>query len=115
MSSAQILRLLRDPLDFAQDTVDADIWESAFSDIAEPLTEAAKVPLRSAQVYAWHGLATARAGLILGPPGNGKRTEEKTSEIQSLMRITFAVFCLKKKKKKYKNITLLSFIPSHKL
>src|SRR3989344_3655353 len=72
MSNAQILRFLRDPLDFAQDTVDADIWESAFSDIAEPLTEAAKVPLRSAQVDAWHGLATARAGLILGPPGTGK-------------------------------------------
>src|SRR3546814_8515157 len=28
-----------------------------------------------------------------------KRSEEHTSELQSLMRITYAVFCLKKKKK----------------
>src|SRR3546814_5073902 len=31
-----------------------------------------------------------------GPPG--ERSEEHTSELQSLMRISYAVFCLKKKK-----------------
>src|SRR3546814_9492862 len=31
----------------------------------------------------------------------GDRSEEHTSELQSLMRISYAVFCLKKKKKKY--------------
>src|SRR3546814_4375804 len=31
-----------------------------------------------------------------------KRSEEHTSELQSLMRISYAVFCLKKKKKKKK-------------
>src|SRR3546814_7907461 len=31
-------------------------------------------------------------------PGNGRRSEEHTSELQSLMRISYAVFCLKKKK-----------------
>src|SRR3546814_8364786 len=30
----------------------------------------------------------------------GERSEEHTSELQSLMRISYAVFCLKKKKKK---------------
>src|SRR3546814_944309 len=30
-----------------------------------------------------------------------QRSEEHTSELQSLMRISYAVFCLKKKKKKY--------------
>src|SRR3546814_4085591 len=30
------------------------------------------------------------------------RSEEHTSELQSLMRISYAVFCLKKKKKKIK-------------
>src|SRR3546814_2632800 len=30
---------------------------------------------------------------------NGQRSEEHTSELQSLMRISYAVFCLKKKKK----------------
>src|SRR3546814_7165820 len=32
-------------------------------------------------------------------PGSMKRSEEHTSELQSLMRISYAVFCLKKKKK----------------
>src|SRR3546814_15441374 len=31
------------------------------------------------------------------------RSEEHTSELQSLMRISYAVFCLKKKKKKTSN------------
>src|SRR3546814_16616891 len=32
-----------------------------------------------------------------------RRSEEHTSELQSLMRISYAVFCLKKKTKKKKN------------
>src|SRR3546814_226142 len=32
---------------------------------------------------------------------SGLRSEEHTSELQSLMRISYAVFCLKKKKKNY--------------
>src|SRR3546814_10559861 len=32
-----------------------------------------------------------------------QRSEEHTSELQSLMRISYAVFCLKKKKKQAKN------------
>src|SRR3546814_9430879 len=31
--------------------------------------------------------------------GPGRRSEEHTSELQSLMRISYAVFCLKKKKR----------------
>src|SRR3546814_18518717 len=40
------------------------------------------------------------------PPADGRvppreaRSEEHTSELQSLMRISYAVFCLKKKKKR---------------
>src|SRR3546814_9270703 len=34
----------------------------------------------------------------------GERSEEHTSELQSLMRISYAVFCLKKKKETPKNI-----------
>src|SRR3546814_4884959 len=33
---------------------------------------------------------------------NGMRSEEHTSELQSLMRISYAVFCLKKKTQKHK-------------
>src|SRR3546814_10217033 len=43
--------------------------------------------------------------LVAGLHG-ARRSEEHTSELQSLMRISYAVFCLKKKKKtKYKKIT----------
>src|SRR3546814_8247840 len=35
------------------------------------------------------------------PHEAGHRSEEHTSELQSLMRISYAVFCLKKKKKQY--------------
>src|SRR3546814_1583135 len=36
------------------------------------------------------------------PRASCSRSEEHTSELQSLMRISYAVFCLKKKKYKYK-------------
>src|SRR3546814_7053652 len=34
----------------------------------------------------------------------GRRSEEHTSELQSLMRISYAVFCLKKKNEKTKHM-----------
>src|SRR3546814_9332314 len=50
-------------------------------------------------------LARDLASIVQGAPGKSagrersKRSEEHTSELQSLMRISYAVFCLKKKKK----------------
>src|SRR3546814_7558602 len=38
------------------------------------------------------------AGRCCPPAGRPFRSEEHTSELQSLMRISYAVFCLKKKK-----------------
>src|SRR3546814_3879371 len=56
-----------------------------------------------------------RARVSLGPDGctrcgcpaasRSARSEEHTSELQSLMRISYAVFCLKKKKNRDKNNT----------
>src|SRR3546814_6740916 len=45
-------------------------------------------------------LATRDAALLRALPGLDAptRSEEHTSELQSLMRISYAVFCLKKKK-----------------
>src|SRR3546814_3116867 len=40
----------------------------------------------------------AQLGLGLGDGPRVGRSEEHTSELQSLMRISYAVFCLKKKK-----------------
>src|SRR3546814_3834512 len=53
-----------------------------------------------------HSIATHDINFGVGPAGTGKtflavasavRSEEHTSELQSLMRISYAVFCLKKK------------------
>src|SRR3546814_9801135 len=43
-----------------------------------------------------------------------QRSEEHTSELQSLMRISYAVFCLKKKKNKTHNTRPLPRSPNHK-
>ena len=40
----------------------------------------------------------------LGTEGSNGRSEEHTSELQSRETISYAVFCLKKKKKKNTNI-----------
>src|SRR3546814_5304519 len=40
------------------------------------------------------------------PIGQPRRSEEHTSELQSLMRISYAVFCLKKKNKTKRNIRI---------
>src|SRR3546814_8099287 len=50
-------------------------------------------PLR--QRLSLSGLAIEQHRIAIGPD----RSEEHTSELQSLMRISYAVFCLKKKKK----------------
>src|SRR3546814_520205 len=39
-----------------------------------------------------------RTNIAVFPRSNPRRSEEHTSELQSLMRISYAVFCLKKKK-----------------
>src|SRR3546814_5882014 len=60
-----------------------------------------------------HGRCPSKAGSIRGPQKNHQRgvvfggpsrmrSEEHTSELQSLMRISYAVFCLKKKKQNRK-------------
>src|SRR3546814_5208987 len=56
------------------------------------------------------GRGSRSLGIISSRPGKDRvktghflrflRSEEHTSELQSLMRISYAVFCLKKKKKK---------------
>src|SRR3546814_9588419 len=40
----------------------------------------------------------------------GERSEEHTSELQSLMRISYAVFCLKKKKNRKTDTVKLTYI-----
>src|SRR3546814_3173462 len=71
-----------------------------------PLAGAARRLLRR------HRPAAGRAGLADGRVRAhfplGRRSEEHTSELQSLMRISYAVFCLKKKK--HDTLTLIYII-----
>src|SRR3546814_9562079 len=48
---------------------------------------------------------------------NADRSEEHTSELQSLMRISYAVFCLKKKKKQdtHTHSTQISITQTNKM
>src|SRR3546814_4074728 len=50
-----------------------------------------------------HALKIALEHCRRGAEPNRIRSEEHTSELQSLMRISYAVFCLKKKKKIARN------------
>src|SRR3546814_7430974 len=60
--------------------------------------------VKLAEAYGWKGIRIeTRDQLddgIADMLGHDGRSEEHTSELQSLMRISYAVFCLKKKKKK---------------
>src|SRR3546814_10092686 len=68
------------------------------------------VPGVGRKIVGWLGVAmmiSAFTGIWLWWPMVGrwsKRSEEHTSELQSLMRISYAVFCLKKKTKDINHI-----------
>src|SRR3546814_8733694 len=66
-------------------------------------TTVVKMIRRGAAILAVLALAACGGGASLGDDGSGGslgggRSEEHTSELQSLMRISYAVFCLKNKK-----------------
>src|SRR3546814_6046541 len=48
------------------------------------------------------GHSSSSIEIVVGP--QSQRSEEHTSELQSLMRISYAVFCLKKKTKQRKKV-----------
>src|SRR3546814_3480844 len=82
---------------------------TACHDAADPLGARGR-----AAIAKGHRARRAQRRALLGacprrhrPQGGhgGGRSEEHTSELQSLMRISYAVFCLKKKKKTNHNIS----------
>src|SRR3546814_6668388 len=58
--------------------------------------------IQQANMKAQTGDMKAAAALMAKVAGD-TRSEEHTSELQSLMRISYAVFCLKKKNKEHNN------------
>src|SRR3546814_4848196 len=76
-------------------------------DIAAPSKFALAAELPRA-IWSITSHAFSREMLAAAPKGDGRpvRSDEHTSELQSLMRISYAVFCLKKKKQtKIKRVT----------
>src|SRR3546814_7887817 len=68
-----------------------------------PVLDVEKVVL-DAPLDLFHGVGLSAPAVHLRPAGDARlhpvaRSEEHTSELQSLMRISYAVFCLKKKNK----------------
>src|SRR3546814_14822361 len=73
---------------------------STRTDTLFPYTTLFRSPRKA--VAGWPGSLAARAAACrdgLAATAAFRRSEEHTSELQSLMRISYAVFCLKKKKK----------------
>src|SRR3546814_10472360 len=81
-------------------------------------TQWGKLALRTGAAYTWYDIHTERTVSMPGLDdhlsadnnagavqafGELGRSEEHTSELQSLMRISYAVFCLKKKIKNQSN------------
>src|SRR3546814_6839881 len=103
--------------DWSSDVCSSDLWQAAQTALAWIVesSELERVLQQAVQVFgiAWHAekfqkfeshkvyTDTERIltpELLVGADG-ANRSEEHTSELQSLMRISYAVFCLKKKKK----------------
>src|SRR3546814_3846848 len=63
------------------------------------------IPGRSMIMSAWPQPIHSAGGQASTIASSRKRSEEHTSELQSLMRISYAVFCLKKKNKQSNKLT----------
>src|SRR3546814_5014087 len=82
---------------------DSDRAENPGHAMVEPATTAATTAPREPR-------PSFRALRAIG----AQRSEEHTSELQSLMRISYAVFCLKKKTKSYSYYPPSNYHPTNK-
>src|SRR3546814_3475464 len=95
--------------DWSSDVCSSDLRPRSYHGVAKLASEhliaawcgqaaGTAIALRPSNVYGpgQHG----KGGFAIIPTALGRiaRSEEHTSELQSLMRISYAVFCLKKKK-----------------
>src|SRR3546814_3400554 len=80
-------------LEMALELGQVEIWTAAAIDELLGVVEEVQAEVHQ---RGRHGLAVEQDVLLVEMPAAG-RSEEHTSELQSLMRISYAVFCLKKK------------------
>src|SRR3546814_3135792 len=100
VGTASFGRTMRKPMPFDQRPLEAAAMIDAASAAFEATGEKRWVE-EAAHVYAWYlGENDLRLPICTRDDGGCYRSEEHTSELQSLMRISYAVFCLKKKNNK---------------
>src|SRR3546814_6362134 len=101
--------------DWSSDVCSSDLLPVRESRPRRPLRQPERRPLEDATAQPARGDSTRyrqrtsetgrrECGRAAFPPI--ERSEEHTSELQSLMRISYAVFCLKKKNKKHRTYNL---------
>src|SRR3546814_7619047 len=91
--------LPRPPRDTAVAVTPVPVWLLGMPSAAQlSATRCDVVPCASPVPQLMQGSMRPWVGKLVSSARN--RSEEHTSELQSLMRISYAVFCLKKKKKK---------------
>src|SRR3546814_8692159 len=90
----------RPPRSTRTDTLfpDTTLFRSALRELAKLLPDKAEI-VRDGKTMTVSISELRQGDIALVKPG---RSEEHTSELQSLMRISYAVFCLKKKKNENK-------------
>src|SRR3546814_3056993 len=72
--------------------------ENIFYDMSRNGAKATIAKLQGAFALCWYDESNRTVNLVRNSQRPMYRSEEHTSELQSLMRISYAVFCLKKKK-----------------
>src|SRR3546814_4360694 len=84
-------------LDAEVEQVELHDGDARIDDRVDGVGEGRARDRRRDPVHALVGEALDERELVLAGTALGPRSEEHTSELQSLMRISYAVFCLKKK------------------
>src|SRR3546814_2566561 len=100
--------------DWSSDVCSSDLGSDAIAGVINIILKSDRsggsVSVTGGSYYEGDGDTLAESGHLAMPIGDGGyfdvtvfRSEEHTSELQSLMRISYAVFCLKKKKNNKKH------------
>src|SRR3546814_1382991 len=103
-----MLETVREPIVLADEDLRVVMYSAAFTELFGVEGDAIGKPLAEVGGHAWNDEETLRRlGDVMARDRElwdfqrSLRSEEHTSELQSLMRISYAVFCLKKKTQKY--------------
>src|SRR3546814_10345944 len=96
-----------DPAMAATPTPPQPITATDLPRVTAPVLIAAPMPAITPQPWRPTAAGRASGSTLVHWPAATRRSEEHTSELQSLMRISYAVFCLKKKKQSSLHIIIL--------